>query len=38
MCQTQEEAGAKNTKIKGLVLLSFTLLQIGSKCVEEDDL
>lgn len=33
-CQIQEEADAKNTKIKGLVLVSFTLLRIGSKTVE----
>ena len=33
-CQIQEEADAKNTKIKGLVLISFMMLQIGSKSVE----
>lgn len=34
ICQIEEEADAKNRKIKGLVLLSFTLLQIGTKSVE----
>lgn len=33
-CQIQEEPDAKNIKIKGLVLISFTLLQIGSKYSE----